>query len=321
MRALRLFGHVSFRFDQPSPLPLELAAVELGLPPEAAAPAPAAVAARAAQPPAAPPAPRPAPGPAQPAYRRPPPPPAAAPAAPVDPSAPIDQRLVALWPSILRSLSGTPKRKFDVAALLRSSGRREIRGTDLVVSFPHQSNSERLMSELEDPRCRMEVERVLKETLGQQLAIVVHTGEQRPSGERSGDAGGHLIRAAVGYGGQVVADAPQPVSAPPPAPYAGDEPPAPAPAPAPYADASSPAPTPVPDAHVEDTSPAPTPALDAHVEDTSPAPAPAPYAEEPSSASAPVPDATPNGAAYAREPEPEPAAVPAAPDSNESPEG
>ena len=228
MRALRLFGRVSFRFDQPSPLPLELAAVELGLPPETAAPAPvvaapapaAAVAApRPAQPAAAAPAPRPAaPAAAQPAYRQPPPRPAAAPAPPPDPSAPIDQRLAAQWPSILRSLSGVPKRKFDVAALLRSSGQRSIRGSDLVVSFPHQSNSERLMGELEDPRCRMEVERRLQEALGQELTLVVDTGEQRPNGERPAETGGgHLIRAAVGYGGQVVSEAPQPEPAPEPA--------------------------------------------------------------------------------------------------------
>ena len=246
MRALRLFGHVSFRFDQPSPLPLELAAVELGLPPEAAAPAPAApvtapaaAVPRAAQPPAAPPAPRPAPGAAQPAYRRPPPPPAA-PAAPIDPSAPIDQRLAAQWPSILKSLSRVPRRKFDIAALLRSSGSREIRGSDLIVRFPHQSNSERLMGELEDPRCRMEVERVLQEALGAPLTIVVDTGEQRPTSDRSGEAGGHLIRAAVGYGGQVVNEAP---AAPASAPYAGETP-----APAPYVGEAPAAPAPAPDA-------------------------------------------------------------------------
>ena len=225
MRALRLFGHVSFRFDQPSPLPLELAAVELGLPPEAAAPAPAAAAPapaaaapRPAQQQAASPPPRPAaPTTPQPAYRRPAPPPAAAPAAPVDPSAPIDQRLTALWPGILKSLAGVPKRKFDVAALLRSSGHREIRGSELVVTFPHQSNSERLTGELEDPRCRMEVERRLQEALGQPLTIVVGAGEPRSAtSERPSETGGgHLIRAAVGYGGQVVNEAPQPVSVPP----------------------------------------------------------------------------------------------------------
>ena len=284
MRALRLFGHVSFRFDQPSPLPLELAAVELGLPPETAAPAPAAPAAapaaaapRPAQPPGAPPLPRPASGPAQPAYRRPSPPPAAA-APPLDPSAPIGQRLAAQWPAILKSLSRVPRRKFDIAALLRSSGGREIRGADLVVTFPHQSNSERLMGELEDPRCRMEVERVLQEALGQQLTIVVDTGEQRPNGDRSGEAGGgHLIRAAVNYGGQVITEAAQPA-------------PAPAPVPDPYAG--------------EGTAPS---ASVSHAGGTPPNPGPAA-------------DANPNGASHVAEPEH--AAVRASSDdSNEPPEG
>lgn len=307
MRALRLFGHVSFRFDQPSPLPLELAAVELGLPPETAAPAaaapapaPAATAPRPAQPPAASPPPRPAaPVAPQPAYRRPPPPPAAAPAASVDPSAPIDQRLTALWPNILRSLMGVPKRKFDVAALLRSSGHREIRGSDLIVTFVHQSNSERLISELEDPRCRMEVERRLQEALNQQLNIVVSTGEQRSNGERSGETGGgHLIRAAVGYGGQVVNEAPQPASAP---------------APAPYADDASSVPERAPDVDETPAMPAPVPDVD----ETPPAPTPAPYAGDDPVGPPPASDAVPNGAAHVVEPEP--AVVPVSPDDPNEP--
>ena len=309
MRALRLFGHVSFRFDQPSPLPLELAAVELGLPPETAAPAPAvatpapaAAAPRPAQPPSGPPTPRPtAPAPAQPTHRRPPPSPVPVPAASVDPSAPIDQRLHALWPTILKSLMGAPKRKFDVAALLRSSGHREIRGSDLIVTFPHQSNSERLMGELEDPRCRMEVERRLQEALGQQLTVVVDTGEQRSNGERSGEAGGgHLIRAAVGYGGQVVNEAPQPAPAPAPAPHA--------------ADASS-APERVPEVDEASTTPAPDPDLD----EAPPAPAPAPYAGDAPAAPPPASDAVPNGAAHVAGPGPEPAAVPVSPDDPNEP--
>ena len=229
MRALRLFGHVSFRFDQPSPLPLELAAVELGLAPEAAAPAPAppAPASRPAPSPAVQSAPRPAQAAApQPTYRRPPPSPSV-PTPPLDPSAPIDQRLTAQWPTILKSLAHAPRRKFDIAALLRSSGQRQIRGSDLVVTFPHQSNSERLMGELEDPRCRMEVERILQEALGQQLTIVVDTGDRRSNGERSGEAGGgHLIRAAVNYGGQVVTEAGQPAPDPSstPVPYTDEAP-------------------------------------------------------------------------------------------------
>ena len=293
MRALRLFGRVSFRFDQPSPLPLELAAVELGLPPETAAPAPAvaapapAAAPRMPQPSPVSPVPRPAQAAPEPTYRRTPPPPAA-PVPPLDPSAPIDQRLAAQWPSILRSLTGVPKRKFDVAALLRSSGHREIRGSDLIVTFPHQSNSERLMGELEDPRCRMEVERRLQEALGQPLTVVVDTGEQRSNGERSGEAGGgHLIRAAVGYGGQVVNEAPPPAPSPAPTPYVDDTPPA----------------------------PAPDPVSDAG--ETPPAPDPAPYAGGAPVEPPPASDAVPNGATHVAEPEP--ATAPVSPDDPNEP--
>ena len=296
MRALRLFGRVSFRFDQPSPLPLELAAVELGLPPETPAPAaaapapPAAAAPRPVQPSAASPAPRPAaPVPAQPAYRRPPPPPAP-PAPPLDPSAPIDQRLIAQWPSILKSLAHVPKNKFQIAALLRSSGHREVRGDNLIVTFPHQSNSERLMGELEDPRLRMEVERVLQEALGQPLTVVVATGEQRPNGDRSGEtAGGHLIRTAVGYGGQVVGEAPQTQATP-------------APSPTPYANDAPPAPVPAPD-----------------TEETPTAPAAESYADDAPTAPVPASDAAPNGAAHVAGPGPEPAAVPVSPDEPAAP--
>ena len=293
MRALRLFGRVSFRFDQPSPLPLELAAVERGLPPETAAPAPAvaapapAAAPRMPQPSPVSPVPRPAQAAPEPTYRRTPPPPAA-PVPPLDPSAPIDQRLAAQWPSILRSLTGVPKRKFDVAALLRSSGHREIRGSDLIVTFPHQSNSERLMGELEDPRCRMEVERRLQEALGQPLTVVVDTGEQRSNGERSGEAGGgHLIRAAVGYGGQVVNEAPPPAPAPAPTPYVDDTP-------------AAPAPDPVSDAG-----------------GTPPAPDPAPYAGGAPVGPPPASDAVPNGATHVAEPEP--AIAPVSPDDPNEP--
>ena len=192
-----------------------------------------------------------------------------------------------------------PKRKFDVAALLRSSGHREIRGSDLIVTFPHQSNSERLMGELEDPRCRMEVERRLQEALGQALTVVVDTGEQRSSGERSGEAGGgHLIRAAVGYGGQVVNEAP---------------PPAPAPAPS-VADAPS-APERVPDVDETPATPAPAPDLD----EAPPAPAPAPYAGDVPAVPAPASDAVPNGATHVAGPEPEPAVVPVSPDDPNEP--
>jgi DNA polymerase III subunit gamma/tau len=231
LRALRLFGQVSLKFDQPSPLPLELATVELSLDPAPiivaqAAPMPAAAAPQQQQ------AQRSAPQatPQQPAYaspqRRPPQPqgqptqgqqqrppqaPAAArPATPppppveIDPNAPIEERLVAAWPTILRALSRVPRRRFDVAALLRSSSKRQVVGTELVVRFTHTSNSERLQDELEDPRCRLEVERILEQALGASYTLKIEIDTSRNTANLNADQPGHLVRAAMSLGGQVI---------------------------------------------------------------------------------------------------------------------
>ena len=224
MRALRLFGQASLRLDQPSPLPLELAAVELSLapeppPPAAAAPPPAHPPASAPAPQSRGPAPQRPPGPAPAAGQRPQPArgvPAQPAAVAYDPAAPVEQRLTALWPNILKSLSGV-RGKFDVAALLRSSASREIEGSTLVVRFQHQSNSERLTGDLEDPRCRMAVERALEDALGERFAIAVASNGAPASVERAASPAGHLVQAARDFGGQVVAEVPAPAPAAPPA--------------------------------------------------------------------------------------------------------
>ena len=233
LRALRLFAQVSLKHDQPSPLPLELAAVELGLELE---PAPVA----RPEPPAPAPSPRPAPAQAQPpgngAVRVPrvsppamtppsggrpqrvEPPmanspaqrtqPAAASARPmptVDASAPPDEKLAALWPAILRAMSVVPRKRFDVAALLRSSNRRRIEGDALVVHFSATSNSERLNEELEDPVCRREVNRVLEQALGASYELRAET-DGAASRSQDAEPSGHLVRAALGFGAQMVSD-------------------------------------------------------------------------------------------------------------------
>ena len=233
LRALRLFGSVSLKFDQPSPLPLELATVELSL-----EPAPAASAAQASPVPApanVSPQPRPAQAPTQPpvqaAAARPQAPPRApqpqapqqpyrgngaqaTPARPApavipdfDPSAPLHERLVAQWPAILRAMSRVPRKRFDVAALLRSSHKRKIDGNSLVVSFTHVSNSERLQTELDDARCRIEVEKVLEQALGESFSLRVEAEDDQTTASREADAPGHLVRAAMSLGGQVVENA------------------------------------------------------------------------------------------------------------------
>ena len=146
------------------------------------------------------PVPRPAPRPvadnAPPAT---PPPPAV-----YDPSVPVDQRLVSQWPVILKSLSRVARRRFDVAALLRSSSSRAIVDNTLVVRFSHQSNSERLQDELGDPRVKMEVERVLEQVLGEPITISVDADGSRQQAATNGESSGHLLRAAMNLGGQLV---------------------------------------------------------------------------------------------------------------------
>ncbi len=214
MRALRLFGQASLRFDQPSPLPLELAAVELALAPQQAAPAPVPVPqpsqqrpserqAAAARPPASQPRPQYAPQ----QERRPEQaaPPASPP--PFDPAAPLQQRLDAQWPAILKALASVPRRKFDVAALLRSSATRMVDGSTLVVVFAHHSNSERLQSELEDPRCKAEVESVLKQALGESLTVRIESAREGSAGPANGaPPAGHLVEVAKSLGGEVVSE-------------------------------------------------------------------------------------------------------------------
>jgi DNA polymerase III gamma/tau subunit len=230
LRALRLFGQVSLKFDQPSPLPLELATVELSLSPQmpvvqqTVAIASAPVTAALAPQPAAPPNPSqqssysPQQGQQQQGERSP-----QAPVAPIpiDPNAPVEERLIAAWPAILRALSRVPRRRFDVAALLRSSTKRQIVGAELFVRFTHTSNSERLQDELEDPRCRLEVERILEQVLGTKYTIKIETDIKRNTANLNADNPGHLVRAAMSLGGQVIQHATP--GAPPPTPQI-DEP-------------------------------------------------------------------------------------------------
>ena len=224
LRALRLFGQVSLKFDQPSPLPLELATVELGLEPEQARPV-------LPDPPPAQPASAPRAGLPQPPRSSAPPPARSAQAAPrpqapsqpasgsngahaiprqpvpvpdVDPSAPPDQRIAALWPALLKAMGRLPRRRFDVAALLRSSSERRIEDNALVVRFSHHSHTERVEQELEDPRCRKAVDDAIHQVFGEEFSLRIEAADKASMGPRGGDLPGHLVRAAMSLGGQVV---------------------------------------------------------------------------------------------------------------------
>jgi DNA polymerase-3 subunit gamma/tau len=347
LRSLRLFGQLTLKFDQPSPLPLELATVELSLDPEpaatrqAAAPAPQAVAPQPRQQQQPPQPQRPMPQQDRPSdvapqprpQQQPPQRPASTPAAsdgaaPTTPAAPIapaaqapvfdpnatpEERLTAQWPAMLRALSRVPRRRFDVAALLRSSSKRTIDGQTLVVRFTHQSNGERLDTEMEEPKCRIEVEKVLEQALGPGFTLRIEAEDSRIAGARKSDEPGHLVRAAISIGGQVIPGAVAPIAEPTPEPaveaVAVVEPepvaevvvepepvaevvvePEPEPTPEPVAKVVEPEPTPEPVAEVVEPEPTPEPMAEvvepepqeelvAEVVEPEPEPEPAPVAE------------------------------------------
>ena len=239
LRALRLFGQLSFKYDQPSPLPLELATVELGMErePTAAAhmaPSNPVAAGPARQTAPEPAAPRPtAVRPAALPYTPPTPPPREpaavaseagprSPDAPASPEAPAgrgaptgtnnsppnpaasgDDQLASQWPLVIRSLTRQKWRKLNVGALLNSSKTRHLEGSVLVVRFAHRSTLERLQGEMEDPSCRMTIEQVLNEVLGYPYTLQVEIDENEKK-TRSGQSQSHLVRAAISMGGQVV---------------------------------------------------------------------------------------------------------------------
>ena len=232
LRALRLFGQLSFRHDQPSPLPLELAVVELSIGPAVedakpqSTPAPPQPTSRISAPVESastpqPATPRPAPqrddGPAPTAPEAPsapsiasaPPSVPAPPSEPVRDSGPSEERLTTQWNTILRALSRYRGKRFDVGALLRSAKSHYLDGSVLVVRFVHRSNFERLQEELEDPGCRKAVEQVLEQTLGGQHTLRVE-GDENDTKSRSGQSQGHLVRAAMSMGGQVVSEPREP---------------------------------------------------------------------------------------------------------------
>lgn len=238
IRALRLFGGVSLRHDQPSPLPLELATVELSLEPGPAevvqahpSQAPQQLRGQAQQPQTkAPPAkastersqipsqgsvPGRMPAPTAPsAYR-----PTEVAKAPAENGEEVlpDERLTASWPAILRAASRVPRKRYDVGALLRSSRGHYLEDGILIIRFLHQSNSERLQEELADPLCRLAVEEMLTQILGDSYTVRVETTGSGSTSD-SGVDSGHLVRAAVNLGGQVTAepanDMPAPAEAP-----------------------------------------------------------------------------------------------------------
>ena len=228
VRALKLWGDVNMRYDAPSTLPLELAAVEIcddqvaapgaGDRPQAVAPQPRAAAPRrsadAAQAnprPTAAPAQSPAQAPAQSPQRSP-----AAPAPvtsnPVAPAASGDGDLASRWAAMVKVLGRQKGNKYNLGALLRDCKADAIvlEGDTLVLAFSHRANMERMQEEMEDPRGRALVTDAVVQFFGASsnftLTLVGENGgggnNVRPSQNSP------LVRAALGMGARIIDEVP-----------------------------------------------------------------------------------------------------------------
>ena len=230
VRALKLWGDVNMRYDAPSTLPLELAAVEIcddQVSPPGAVDRPEAV---ATQPRATPSRPSPGTAPANPrpvaAQARAPaqveearPPAPSQPAAPSpvasNPAAPAvseDSDLPSRWAAMVKVLGRQKGNKYNLGALLRDCKADAItlEGETLVLAFSHRANMERMQEEMEDPRGRALVTDAVVQFFGASsnftLTLVGDNGgggnTPRPSQNSP------LVRAALGMGARIVDEVP-----------------------------------------------------------------------------------------------------------------
>ena len=237
VRALKLWGDVNMRYDAPSTLPLELAAVEIcddQVSPPGAVDRPEAVATQAratvprrsadtdpansrpvavqAQAPAQPPQRNPAV-----AETRPPAPAQFAAPSPVAsnlaaPAAGEDGDLRSRWAAMVKALGRQKGNKYNLGALLRDCRVDAIaqEGNTLVLAFVHRANMERMQEEMEDPRGRALVTDAVVQFFGDPsdftLTLVGDNGgggnTPRPSQNSS------LVRAALGMGARIVDEVP-----------------------------------------------------------------------------------------------------------------
>ena len=237
---LRLLGQVSFRHDTPGALPLELAVVECALdqPPQTKAPPiaaeswPVEPAPAPTPPPAAPPqrttetASRPAasaqPPPSEtpsqkvtPAAQKPPSPPVPSPplteTAPAPPPVPSGIATPAAprqrdeqWEELIRTLSRSKGRRFNLGALLRACRQHSLEGDTLTLEFTHRSNMERMREEMDYPESRRTFMDAIASALGitspLNLAFTADNGHpDAPSAQES-----PLVMAAVNMGGKIL---------------------------------------------------------------------------------------------------------------------
>ena len=235
VKALKTWSQVNMRYDAPSTLPLELAAVEIcedlaapaaGAGEQAGAAAPRPVGAGPAtpaaritreQPPVAPSDP-PQPATASPPTADPsagsaeaevaPQPTADQPAGPA--RATIAQRggLADHWAATVKALGRHKGKKYNLGALLRDCRPEAIslEGDTLVLAFTNKSNMERMQEEIDDPKGRRLVAEAVEQFFGQPYGFKLTLMEDVGAGGNSPRSAQNspLVRAAMGMGAKIV---------------------------------------------------------------------------------------------------------------------
>ena len=232
VHALRIWGAVNMRYDAPSTLPLELAAVEIceepAAPPTSSGePLEGPATARRLSETQEPPPPRTTP-PAPPPPRAAPPPPREsrpreqeraapqerpAPDAPGRMSNPSDIR--SNWNNAIRSLSRHKGRKYNLGALLRDCRVDSISldGETLVLPFTNSTNLERMQEELEDPASLARMTEALAESFGEdcKYRLEMANGQQPSQVNKEGSRAASrtpqqspLVSAALSMGARII---------------------------------------------------------------------------------------------------------------------
>ena len=221
VHTLKVWGAVNMRYDAPSTLPLELAAVEICEESAAPAPAPAAPPPMPAQRAPAPQESRAASPPREPRPDRPPARerPASAPAAARTQSqepAPAaagraggdSSEFWVQWNNTVKALSRHKGRKYNLGALLRDCKVNSISLDDktLVLPFTNKANLERMQEELEDPASRKRLTEALTQSFGEgcEYQLTLANGQQAGGNATNPAQQSSLVRAAQGMGAKII---------------------------------------------------------------------------------------------------------------------
>ena len=223
MLCLKHLALVNMKLDAPSPLPLELAVVEIsleGASQGASAPAPKAPTSTVPQAhsaPAAEPVAKPVREPPvmQTSHVAPRLAPVQVDSTEVDtePSIPPDpvpsngtsEGLTAdQWASLVRALSRYKGKRFNIGALLRDCRVPLLDGDTLVVAFSHKSHLERMQEELDDPQGMRAVEQAMTKSLGTPYKLRLDMTEGAAAALSLAPDQSPLVRAVLNWGGRIL---------------------------------------------------------------------------------------------------------------------